>query len=92
LPPRGRLPVATGLAFLGLVLAAVTLPLLAWRVERPGVALLAQAVALAGAVALLGVGTRVLLLRPSSERRRVPRLGLVLCSMWLLVGVLLWLL
>jgi hypothetical protein len=92
LPPRGRLPAATGPAFLALVLSAVALPLLAWRVERPGVALLAQAVALAGAVGLLGVGTRVLLLRPSSERRRVPRLGLGLCALWLALGVLLWLL
>jgi len=92
LPPRGRLPAATGPAFLVLVLAAVALPLLAWRVERPGVALLAQAVALAGAVGLLGVGTRVLLLRPSSERRPAPRLGLALCLSWLALGVLLWLL
>jgi len=92
LPPRGRLPAAIGPAFLGLVLAAVALPLLAWRVERPGVGLLAQAVALAGAVGVLGVGTRVLLLRPSSERRPAPRLGLGLCLLWLALGLLLWLL
>jgi hypothetical protein len=56
------------------------------------VALLAQAVALAGSVSLLNVGTRALLLRPNSEHRAPPRLGLWLCFGWLVVGLLLWLL
>jgi hypothetical protein len=91
LPSRGQLPLATRLGFGLLVCVAVALPLLAWRVERPGVALLAQAVALAASVALLNVGTRVLLLRPNSVRR-APALALVLCVAWFLGGALLWLL
>ncbi|MEY4548612.1 MAG: hypothetical protein RL685_4807 [Pseudomonadota bacterium] len=91
LPSRGRLPISTRLGFGLLVCVAVGLPLLAWRVERPGVALLAQAVALAASVGLLNVGTRVLVLRPNLVRR-APWLGLVLCAVWLISGVLLWLL
>jgi hypothetical protein len=91
LPSRGQLSVSTRLGFGLLVCVAVALPLLAWRVERPGVALLAQAVALAASVGLLNVGTRVLVLRPNLVRR-APLLGLVLCAVWLSAGVLLWLL
>lgn len=91
LPSRGQLPLSTRLGFGLLVCVAVALPLLAWRVERPGVALLAQAVALAASVALLNVGTRVLLLRPNPVRR-APLLALVLCVAWFLGGALLWLL
>jgi hypothetical protein len=92
LPSRGQLPLGTRAGFVALVAAAIALPMLAWRVERPGVALLAQAVALAGSVALLNVGTRVLIARPNLERRGAPRLGLWLCLGWLLLGLLLWLL
>jgi hypothetical protein len=91
LPSRGHLPISTRLGFGLLACVAVALPLLAWRVERPGVALLAQAVALAASVGLLNVGTRVLVLRPNSVRRS-PLLGTVLCIVWLAAGVLLWLL
>lgn len=91
LPSRGQLPLATRLGFGLLVCVAVALPLLAWRVERPGVALLAQAVALATSVALLNVGTRVLALRPNSVRR-APLLGVALCVAWFVAGALLWLL
>jgi hypothetical protein len=90
LPSRGQLPVSTRAGFVVLVCVAVALPLLAWRVERPGIALLAQAVALAGSVGLLNVGTRVLVLRPNSVRR-APLLGVALCLAWLLAGALLWL-
>jgi hypothetical protein len=91
LPSRGQLPLTTRLGFGLLVGVAVALPLLAWRVERPGVALLAQAAALAASVALLNVGTRVLLLRPNSVRR-APLLALVSCVAWFVAGALLWLL
>jgi hypothetical protein len=91
LPSRGQLSLSTRAGFVLLVCVAVALPLLAWRVERPGVALLAQAMALAASVGLLNVGTRVLLLRPNSVRRP-PVLGVALCVAWLLAGALLWLL
>lgn len=91
LPSRGQLPLSTRVGFGVLVCVAVALPLLAWRVERPGVALLAQAVALATSVALLNVGTRVLVLRPNSVRR-TPWLSLVVCVAWFVAGALLWLL
>jgi hypothetical protein len=92
LPSRGSLPLATRAGFFGLVSFSVGLPLLAWRVERPGVALLAHAVALAGSVSLLNVGTRILIARSDSGHRSAPRLWLILCVAWLLLGVLLWLL
>lgn len=91
LPSRGQLSPWIRLGFVLLVGVAVALPLLAWRVERPGVALLAQAVALAASVGLLNVGTRVLLLRPNAVRRG-PLLGVALCIAWFLAGALLWLL
>jgi hypothetical protein len=92
LPSRGRLPTSTRVGFFVLVAFSLALPLLAWRVERPGVSLLAHAVALAGSVSLLNVGTRILIARPESEHRSAPRLWLILCSAWLLLGLLLWLL
>jgi hypothetical protein len=92
LQPRGRLPLGMRLGFVGLVFFALSLPLLAWRVQRPGVALLAQAAALAGSVGLLNVGTRILLARPSPVQRSAPRLWLLLCVGWFLFGTLLWLL
>jgi hypothetical protein len=91
LPPRARLPAATSVAFGMLLVAGLGLPLLAWRVERAGVALLAHAVALAGSVALLSIGTRVLLAPPSGGARR-PRLGVLVLLIWLAVGVVVWLL
>jgi hypothetical protein len=92
LQPRGLLPLPMRLAFVVLVFFALCLPLLAWRVERPGVALLAHALALAGSVALLNVGTRIVLARPNSAQRTAPRLWLLLCLAWLALGALLWLL
>jgi hypothetical protein len=92
LPSRGRLPLATRVGFFVLVSFSVALPLLAWRVERPGVSLLAHAVALAASVSLLNVGTRILIARPDLEHRSAPRLWLMLCVGWLLFGALLWLL
>jgi hypothetical protein len=92
LTPRARLPVGMRVGFVALVTCALALPLLAWRVERPGVALLAHAVALAGSVSLLTVGTRILIARPGSEQSRAPRLWLTLCLLWLALGTLLWLL
>jgi hypothetical protein len=92
LPPRTRQPKAVSFGFGGLLATAISLPLLAWRVERPGVALLAQAVALAGAVALLGIGSRVLLAPKGPPRVRSPRLWLGLLCAWLLLGALIGLL
>jgi hypothetical protein len=88
LPPRARLPRGISLGFGALLVMAIALPLLAWRVERPGVALLAHAVALAGSVALLGVGSRVLLAPKGPSRARVPRLWIGALCVWLLLGAL----
>lgn len=92
LAPRARLPRSTSAAFAGLLATGLALPLLAWRVERPGVALLAQAAALAGSVALLGVGSRVLLSPKGPPRVKSPRLWLTLLCVWLLLGALIGLL
>jgi hypothetical protein len=92
LRPRATLPAGTGLAFTALLLLALSLPALAWRVSRAGVALLAHAVALAGAVALLSVGSRVLLAAPHSVRPGAPRLWLWLLALWLALGAAVWLL
>lgn len=92
LPPRARLPRAVALGFAALLLVSLALPLLAWRVERPGVALLAHAVALAGSVALLGIGSRVLLGSKGPARASAPRLWLALLFLWILLGVIAWLL
>jgi hypothetical protein len=92
LPPRARLPRAVVFGFTALLLCSLALPLLAWRVERPGVALLAHAVALAGSVALLGVGSRVLLASKGPPRANAPRLWIILLVLWVLMGLLGWLL
>jgi hypothetical protein len=92
LPPRARLPKSISLGFAALLATALALPLLAWRVERSGVALLAQAAALAGSVALLGVGSRVLLSPKGPPRVKSPRLWIVLLCAWLLLGALIGLL
>jgi hypothetical protein len=88
LPPRARLPRGIAFAFAGLLVTALGLPLLAWRVERPGVALLAHAAALAGSVALLGVGSRVLLAPKGPPRANAPRLWIFSLCVWLLLGAL----
>lgn len=92
LPPRARLPLWINIGFAGLLAGALALPLLAWRVERDGVALLAHAVALAGSVALLSVGSRALLAPKATGRVGAPRSWLVLLFFWLLAGALGWLL
>lgn len=92
LPPRARLSKWVTLAFAGLLVAAVALPALAWRVERDGVALLAHAAALAGSVGLLSVGSRALLAPKAAGRVAPPRLWLALFVSWLLLGALGWLL
>jgi hypothetical protein len=92
LSPRARLPRGVSIGFTGLLAVALALPMLAWRVQRPGVALLAQAVALAGAVALLGIGSRVLLAPKGPARVNAPRLWIGLLIAWLSLGALLWLL
>ncbi|HWO08279.1 MAG TPA: hypothetical protein VNN80_02335 [Polyangiaceae bacterium] len=92
LPPRARLPRAVTFGFAALLAAALALPLLAWRVERPGVALLGHAVALAGAVALLGVGSHVLLAPKGLARSSPSRLWIGVLLLWLLLGALLELL
>ncbi len=91
LPPRDRLSVGLGLAFSALLVTALALPLLAWRVERAGVALLAHAAALAGSVALLSVGSRVLLTAKAVARGAAPRLWLWLFVFWFGAGVFVWL-
>lgn len=92
LAPRGRLPAPTAIAFLALVTLALALPILAFRVQRPGVALLAQAAALAGSVGLLSVGSRVILVRPGPGHGRPSRWALGALALWLLLGLLVWLL
>jgi hypothetical protein len=88
LPPRARLPRGISWGFGALLAVALGLPLLAWRVERPGVALLAHAVALAGSVAVLGVGSRVLLAPKGPARAKAPRLWIGALCVWLLLGIL----
>lgn len=85
--PRARLPRVVSVAFGGLLAAALALPLLAWRVEKDGVALLAHAASLAGAVALTSVGARVWLAPagPSPEPR--PRFWLIASIAWLCLGL-----
>lgn len=92
LAPRARLPLGMRIGFVALVSSALALPLLAWHVERPGVALLAHALGLVGSVSLLTVGTRILIARPSPEQPPAPRLWLTLCVLWFALGALLWLL
>lgn len=91
-PPRARLPLAVQFGTGALFAAALALPFLAWRVERPGVALLAHAAALAAAVALLSVGTRVLLAPGSAERQGSgARMWSWLLVLWLALGAVVWL-
>lgn len=91
-PPRARLSAPIQLGTTALFGVALALPLLAWRVERPGVALLAQASALAASVALLGIGTRVLLAPGGADRQPSGvRLWSGLLALWLVLGALVWL-
>jgi hypothetical protein len=90
LPPRARVPLGVQLGFGALLATSVALPSLAWRIERAGLALLAHALALAASVALLSVGSRVLLSPASAERERAsPRLWSWLLGLWLALGALL---
>lgn len=92
LPPRARLPRETQVAYAMVLIAAVGLPVLAWRVERSGVALLAHALALAGAVALLSIGTRVLVAPAAAERLPTSaRSWSWVLAFWLALGALAWL-
>ena len=91
LAPRARLSTWVSLGFAGLLISALALPVLAWRVQRDGVALLAHAVALAGSVGLLSVGSRALLAPKVAGRVAPPRLWLALLVSWLLLGALGWL-
>ena len=92
LPPRASVPRVTQIAFGVLLAVSVALPALAFRVERAGVALLAHALALAAAVALFSVGTRVLFAPSTPEpERSSPRLWSWVLGFWLLLGALVWL-
>lgn len=75
LPPRHRLPSGALVVFGVSLLAAVALPFFAWRVTHAEDALLAQCVALIGAIALVGAGARVALDRgkwkPLAARARI---------------------
>jgi len=92
LPPRARVARTTQIGFGALLAISVALPLLAWRVDRAGVALLAHALGLAASVAVLSVGSRVLFAPASAERERSsPRLWSWLLGLWLAAGALVWL-
>jgi hypothetical protein len=80
LPARGRLPRATLAVFsIGLAGAAVPL-LLAWRVIRPGHALLAHAVAVTCAVAIVTSAAKIALARGSWQAQNPPRVRLLAAS------------
>jgi hypothetical protein len=92
LVPRARLSLGTALGFAALLIGALGLPLLAWRVENPKVALLGHAAALAASVGSLNVGTRVLLAPSLHRRTPVPRWWLGILLLWLFMGGVVWLL
>jgi hypothetical protein len=80
LPTRGQLPRATLIVFsIGLIGAAFPL-LLAWRVVRPGHALLAHAAAIACAVAVVTSAAKLALARGSWQPLSPPRLRLLAAS------------
>jgi hypothetical protein len=91
LEPRAALSGALGLGFAVLVVGALSLPLLAFRIDRPATALLGHALGVAGAIAVLDVGTRVLLIgqadgvRPTGASRRTW-----LLAAWIGLGAALW--
>lgn len=98
LAPKTRLSRETGVVFGTCVGAGLLLPLLAWRVRDNGLALLAHAAALAGAIAVINVGSRLVLARydgqdgrASGTRPLPPRLFVALCLAWLALGALVWL-
>lgn len=95
--PRVTLSRATGVAFGLVLLAALALPLLAWRVRENGVALFAHAVALAASIAALNVGSRLVVTQRAGVEagkpltRPGPRLFPGLLLAWLVLGLVLWL-
>jgi hypothetical protein len=98
LRPKTALSRATGVAFGVCLFGGLLLPLLAWRVRENGVALLAHAVALAGAIAVINVGSRLVLARYEGGEPRAmpvrnapPRLFVVLFAAWLALGAGVWL-
>jgi hypothetical protein len=80
LPPRARLPRAALIVFsVGLVGSLVPL-MLAWRVIRPGHALLAQAAAISCAVAVVTSAAKIALAQGSWQRQTPPRSRLIAAS------------
>jgi hypothetical protein len=90
LAARSQLPKGTLIVF-GIGLAGALLPvLLAWRVERPGHALLAHAAALACAIAIVTAAAKIAIARGSWQPVTPPRARLVAATRPLaLVSVLL---
>lgn len=98
LSPKTRLSREAGVVFGACLAAGLLLPLLAWRVRENGLALLAHAAALAGAIAVINVGSRFVLARydgqdgrASATRPSPPRLFLALFIAWLALGAGVWL-
>jgi hypothetical protein len=98
LPPKMRLSRRAGVLFGVCLGGGLLLPLLAWRVRENGVALLAHACSLAAAIAVINVGSRLVLgryeggdARPPAARTSPPRLFIALCAAWLALGAGVWL-
>jgi hypothetical protein len=96
LAPKQRLRAGVGLLF-GLVVAlGIALPLLAWRVPQDGVSLLAHALGLAAGIAVINVGSRVVLAgyerAPGPGKARAPRAFALLFLAWLVFGIVVWVL
>jgi hypothetical protein len=99
LRPKTRLSREANALFAACLASGLVLPLLAWRVRQNGVALLAHAAALAGAIAVINVGIRLVLARyegsegprAGAPRSPPPRLFLLLCGAWLALGAGIWL-
>jgi hypothetical protein len=98
LAPKTQLSRGSGVVFGVCLAAGLLLPLLAWRVRDNGLALLAHAAALAGAIAVINVGSRLVLARydgqdgrAPSTRSSPPRLFLALFVAWLALGAGVWL-
>lgn len=87
LEPYQRPPRGARLAFAVLCLGASSLPALAFRIQSPGVALLGHALALAGAIAVVVVGTAQLgLPTPDLRPPRRARPYRWLLAGWLVLG------
>lgn len=80
LVPRNQLPKGTLVVFAVSLLGALFPLLSAWRVLRPGHALLAQAVAVACAIALVTAGARIALARAGWQPVTPPRARLAAAS------------